>query len=102
MVDLAGSERAKRTGNTGIELKEAGDINNSLMELQKTMKKLRENQQRCHGDKQYIGYRDSDLTWLFKTNFEDGSSVRMVVCVQQLPEEYDETLVAMRLSVAVD
>lgn len=31
IVDLAGSERTKNTGNTGERLKEAGNINKSLM-----------------------------------------------------------------------
>lgn len=43
LVDLAGSERTKRTKNTGSRLKEAGNINSSLMALRNCMEVLREN-----------------------------------------------------------
>jgi kinesin family protein 23 len=42
-VDLAGSERTKRTKNTGSRLREAGNINSSLMALRNCMETLREN-----------------------------------------------------------
>ena len=44
LVDLAGSERTSRTGNAGYALKEAGRINNSLMNLRRCMERLREHQ----------------------------------------------------------
>ena len=44
LVDLAGSERTGRTGNSGDRLKEAGNINNSLMALRACIEALRENQ----------------------------------------------------------
>ena len=43
LVDLAGSERTKRTKNTGSRLREAGNINSSLMALRNCMEVLREN-----------------------------------------------------------
>lgn len=43
LVDLAGSERSKRTKNTGSRLREAGNINSSLMALRNCMEVLREN-----------------------------------------------------------
>lgn len=43
LVDLAGSERTKRTKNTGSRLREAGNINSSLMALRNCMETLREN-----------------------------------------------------------
>ena len=43
LVDLAGSERTKRTKNTGSRLREAGNINSSLMALRNCMEALREN-----------------------------------------------------------
>lgn len=47
MVDLAGSERTSRTNNDGERLREAGNINTSLMVLRTCLETLRDNQQ--HG-----------------------------------------------------
>ena len=44
LVDLAGSERTNRTKNAGDRLKEAGQINQSLMVLRQCIDILRENQ----------------------------------------------------------
>lgn len=44
LVDLAGGERTSRTKNTGQRLREAGNINNSLMTLRYCLEILRENQ----------------------------------------------------------
>jgi len=44
IVDLAGSERSSNTESTGERLKEAGNINKSLMVLGQCMEVLRRNQ----------------------------------------------------------
>ncbi|KAH8086663.1 P-loop containing nucleoside triphosphate hydrolase protein [Cristinia sonorae] len=44
LVDLAGSERTKHTQTTGDRLREAGNINNSLMVLGQCMETMRNNQ----------------------------------------------------------
>src|ERR1700721_3111649 len=46
LVDLAGSERTKHTHTTGDRLKEAGNINKSLMVLGQCMEVMRANQRR--------------------------------------------------------
>ena len=46
LVDLAGSERTKYTQTTGDRLKEAGNINKSLMVLGQCMEVMRSNQRR--------------------------------------------------------
>ncbi|THU91649.1 kinesin-domain-containing protein [Dendrothele bispora CBS 962.96] len=46
LVDLAGSERTKHTHTTGDRLKEAGNINKSLMVLGQCLDTLRSNQKR--------------------------------------------------------
>ena len=79
LVDLAGSERCKRTGNTDKALKEAGKINNSLMNLRRCMERLRENQKT--GRNGAVPYRDDRLTHLFRNYFEGIGSVKMIVCV---------------------
>lgn len=45
-MDLAGSERTKHTHTTGDRLKEAGNINKSLMVLGQCMEILRSNQRK--------------------------------------------------------
>src|ERR1700722_4888575 len=46
LVDLAGSERTKHTQTTGDRLREAGNINKSLMVLGQCMEVMRANQRR--------------------------------------------------------
>ncbi|XP_041767806.1 kinesin-like protein KIF23 [Anopheles merus] len=96
LVDLAGSERTNRTGNTGQRLREAGNINNSLMTLRTCLEILRENQQTCGGKK--VPYRDSKITHLFKNYFDGEGQVRMIVCVNPRAEDYDETAQVMKFA----
>jgi len=44
-----------------------------------------------------VPYRDSRLTHLFKNYFDGEGKVRMVVCINPSANEYDETVVRMRL-----
>lgn len=92
LVDLAGSERTNRTKNTGQRLREAGNINNSLMTLRSCLEILRENQ--MQGTSKMVPYRDSKLTHLFKNYFDGEGQVRMVVCVNPRADDYDETIVS--------
>ncbi len=68
LVDLAGSERTSRTGNTGDRLREAGNINNSLMNLRTCIERLRENQKT--GKTGNVPYRNDKITHLFRNYFE--------------------------------
>ncbi|XP_013146270.1 PREDICTED: kinesin-like protein KIF23 [Papilio polytes] len=96
LVDLAGSERTNRTKNTGQRLKEAGNINKSLMTLRSCLELLRENQ--LFGAKNKVPYRESKITHLFKNFFEGEGQVRMIVCANPRAEDYDETLQVMRFA----
>lgn len=96
LVDLAGSERTNRTKNTGQRLREAGNINKSLMTLRTCLELLRENQ--ANGANNMVPYRESKITHLFKNFFEGEGQVRMVVCVNPRAEDYDETLQVMRFA----
>lgn len=96
LVDLAGSERLSRTQNTGQRLKEAGNINNSLMTLRNCLELLRENQ--MHGSFKKIPYRDSKLTNLFKNYFDGHGTVKMIVCVNPRIEDYDENSQVMKFA----
>ncbi|XP_012273994.1 kinesin-like protein KIF23 isoform X2 [Orussus abietinus] len=96
LVDLAGSERTNRTKNTGQRLREAGNINNSLMTLRSCLEILRENQ--TQGSNKMVPYRDSKLTHLFKNYFDGEGQVRMIVCVNPRADDYDETIQVMKFA----
>ncbi|KAG0415416.1 hypothetical protein HPB47_007428, partial [Ixodes persulcatus] len=94
LVDLAGSERTDRTGSTGYRLREAGNINSSLMVLRTCIEILRENQTTGSNKP----YRDTKLTHLFKNFFDGEGKVRMIVCVNPRPDDYDETFHVMKFA----
>ncbi|XP_039267147.2 kinesin-like protein KIF23 [Styela clava] len=96
LVDLAGSERLARTGAGGERLREAGNINSSLMTLRRCLEQLRENQ-RNNGQEMVI-YRNSKVTHLFKMYFEGRGQVKMVVCVNPNIREYDENVHVMQFA----
>ncbi|KAF8953588.1 hypothetical protein BGZ52_007451 [Haplosporangium bisporale] len=83
IVDLAGSERMRNTQSTGQRLKEAGDINNSIMKTTP------------------VPYHLSKLTQLFQNNFEDrskNSQVAVLVNVNPTGSDYEETIQTLRFS----
>ncbi|KAF3688763.1 Kinesin-like protein KIF23 Kinesin-like protein 5 Mitotic kinesin-like protein 1 [Channa argus] len=90
LVDLAGSERTGRTGAEGTRIREAGNINQSLLNLRTCIEILRENQM-C-GTNKMVPYRDSKITHLFKNYFDGEGKVRMIVCVNPKADDYEETL----------
>lgn len=78
IVDLAGSERVVNTGTSGERLKEAGNINKSLMVLGQCMETLRKNQEDSIKGKRpsIVPFRHSKLTELFQSFFTgDGTAV---------------------------
>ncbi|CAK9817767.1 Kinesin-like protein KIF23 [Anthophora quadrimaculata] len=96
LVDLAGSERTNRSKNTGQRLREAGNINNSLMTLRTCLEILRENQ--TQGTNKIVPYRDSKITHLFKNYFDGEGNVRMIVCVNPSIDDYDETVQVLKFA----
>ncbi|VDN28031.1 unnamed protein product [Cylicostephanus goldi] len=90
LVDLAGSERTKRTNNVGDRLAEAASINKSLMVLRQCIDKLRRNQR--SGTSETIPYRDAKLTMLFKNFFEGCGKIRMIICANPKPSDFEENL----------
>uniref|UniRef100_A0A3P8VKE4 Kinesin-like protein n=1 Tax=Cynoglossus semilaevis TaxID=244447 RepID=A0A3P8VKE4_CYNSE len=96
LVDLAGSERTSRTKAEGSRLREAGNINQSLMTLRTCMEVLRENQ--MYGTNKMVPYRDSKITHLFKNYFDGEGKVRMIVCVNPKADDYEETMLVMRFA----
>uniref|UniRef100_A0A673BAK5 Kinesin-like protein n=1 Tax=Sphaeramia orbicularis TaxID=375764 RepID=A0A673BAK5_9TELE len=96
LVDLAGSERTSRTRAEGSRLREAGNINQSLMTLRTCIEVLRENQ--MYGTNKMVPYRDSKVTHLFKNYFDGEGKVRMIVCVNPKADDYEESSLVMRFA----
>lgn len=96
LVDLAGSERTNRTGTTGERLKEASNINNSLMSLRNCLDILRENQK--NKTNKVVPYRENKLTHLFKNYFEGEGHVSMIICLNPSADEYDETVHVLKFA----
>ncbi|MEQ2220102.1 hypothetical protein ILYODFUR_001885 [Ilyodon furcidens] len=97
LCDLAGSERCNKTKTFGERLKEAGNINNSLLILGKCINFLRNNQT----DRMKVGYipfRESKLTKLFQAFFCGKGMASMIVNINQCASTYDETLHVMKFS----
>uniref|UniRef100_A0A6I8R0T8 Kinesin-like protein n=1 Tax=Xenopus tropicalis TaxID=8364 RepID=A0A6I8R0T8_XENTR len=93
LVDLAGSERTNRTKAEGSRLREAGNINQSLMTLRTCIEVLRENQLFT-----ITNFLDSKLTHLFKNYFDGEGKVRMIVCVNPKADDFEESLQVMRFA----
>ncbi len=89
-VDLAGSERVKKTGSTGIILKEANYINKSLTFLEQVVVSLTDKKK--SKTKEHIPYRQSKLTHLLKDSI--GGNCRTVMIATMWPEysHLNETL----------
>ncbi|XP_056134870.1 kinesin-like protein KIF23 [Lampris incognitus] len=96
LVDLAGSERTSRTRAEGCRLREAGNINQSLMTLRTCIEVLRENQ--LFGTKKMVPYRDSKVTHLFKNYFDGEGKVRMILCLNPKADDYEETMLVLRFA----
>ncbi|GAA5874057.1 hypothetical protein JCM16303_002675 [Sporobolomyces ruberrimus] len=99
IVDLAGSERVVNTQTTGDRLKEAGNINKSLMVLGQCMEVLRKNQERERGRKPAIvPFRHSKLTEMFQSFFIGDGKAVMIVNVNPYETGYDENTHVMKFS----
>eukprot|EP01147_Barroeca_monosierra_P000538 gene538-7872_t len=96
LVDLAGSERNVNTKATGHKLKEAANINKSIMTLGQCIEILRHNQ--SNKDDRRVPFRDSQLTRLFQAYLLGMGSVRMVVNISACASAYDETIHVLKFS----
>ncbi|XP_068184447.1 kinesin-like protein KIF20B isoform X2 [Antennarius striatus] len=96
LCDLAGSERCSKTQNKGERLKEAGNINTSLLILGKCINALRHNQQAKL--LQHVPFRESKLTHYLQGFFCGRGKVCMIVNINQCSSAYDETLNVLKFS----
>lgn len=74
LIDLAGSERVSKSGAAGMQVKESGVINASLLTLGVVINKL------ISGEA-HIPYRDSKLTRLLSTSLGGNAKTAVVVTV---------------------
>ena len=100
LVDLAGSERADSTGATGLRLKEGGNINKSLLTFINVISTLADlsgsgASSPPSGNKHYIPYRDSVLTWLLKDSLGGNSKTVILAAISPADVNYVETLVGV-------
>ncbi|XP_046888743.1 kinesin-like protein KIF20B isoform X3 [Hypomesus transpacificus] len=96
LCDLAGSERCAKTHNRGDRLKEAGNINTSLLILGKCITALRLNQQAKF--QQHVPFRESKLTHYLQGFFCGRGKACMIVNINQCASMYDETLGVLKFS----
>lgn len=91
IVDLAGAERVNRTKATGFQMKEANNINMSLMNLWRCLNAMKK---KSGESVDIIPFRESKLTHLLMPLLSRASvgGVVMIACVNPQPDDYDETL----------
>ena len=89
LVDLCGSEKIEKTGATDERLKEAQNINKSLLSLGNIISALSEK-------KRHIPYRDSKLTRLLQNCFGGNSFTSLILCCSSNSYNAGETLSTLR------
>ncbi|KAH8277860.1 hypothetical protein KR018_008771 [Drosophila ironensis] len=87
--DLAGSERVMNTGTTGLRLKEAKNINTSLMVLGRCLDAASIGKKKKH---EVIPYRESKLTMLLQAALLGKEKLAMIVTVTPVDKYYEENL----------
>ncbi|XP_067136206.1 kinesin-like protein KIF12 [Centruroides vittatus] len=92
LVDLAGSEKTKKTNSQGDVLKEANNINKSLLVLGNCISALSDPKKR-NG---HIPYRDSTLTKLLADSMSGSGMALMIACVSPHKSNVPETLNTLR------
>ncbi|XP_074453607.1 kinesin-like protein KIF14 isoform X2 [Larus michahellis] len=94
LIDLAGSECCSTAQTTGERLKEGVSINKSLLTLGKVISALSKQSQ--NGNKAFIPYRESVLTWLLKESLGGNSQTAMIATVSPAASSTEETLSTLR------
>ncbi|XP_029031952.2 kinesin-like protein KIF20B [Osmia bicornis bicornis] len=89
--DLAGSERLKKTLNIGERLKEAQNINTSLLVLGRCLKTIHEVQISKQKIEHTGPFRESKLTRLFQKALSGKEHIALIVNINPVPNLYIET-----------
>ncbi|KPI87177.1 putative kinesin [Leptomonas seymouri] len=102
--DLAGSERAATTSNTGLRLREGGNINRSLLALGAVVQSLAQQKAKERqtggkgGSKMFIPYRGSKLTRLLRDGIGGNCRTMMLFCVSPSTKQIEETVNTMKFA----
>uniref|UniRef100_A0A8C8RGR7 Kinesin family member C2 n=1 Tax=Pelusios castaneus TaxID=367368 RepID=A0A8C8RGR7_9SAUR len=91
LVDLAGSERVWKSGAQGERLKEAQNINKSLLALGEVIQALRAKQA-------HVPFRNSKLTYLLQDSLHKGNKMVMMVQISQLEKNLGETVCSLKFA----
>ncbi|XP_075776049.1 kinesin-like protein KIFC2 isoform X7 [Pelodiscus sinensis] len=91
LVDLAGSERVWKSGAQGERLKEAQNINKSLLALGEVIQALRAKQG-------HVPFRNSKLTYLLQDSLGKGNKTVMMVQVSVLEQNAGETMCSLKFA----
>lgn len=91
LVDLAGSERVGKSGAEGPRLREAQNINKSLLALGDVICALRSKQP-------YIPFRNSKLTYLLQDSLSGDSKTLMMVQVSPMGKNVNETICSLKFA----
>lgn len=86
LVDLAGSERTKKTGSSGITLKEAAFINKSLSFLEQVVVAVSDRH------REHVPYRQSKLTNLLKDSIGGNCKTLLIANIWPEPDNLEETI----------
>lgn len=89
LCDLAGSEKLKKTGASGLQLREAANINTSLLSLHMCIERLASR----HA---HVPYRNSKLTRLLQNALGGSGRACMICNVNPSATEYEETMSTLR------
>lgn len=89
---MAGSERLKKTLNIGDRLKEAQNINTSLLVLGRCLKSIYDGQMMKSRTDNIGPFRESKLTRLFQNALSGKENLALIVNINPLPNFYNETL----------
>ena len=92
LVDLAGSERTKKTGSSGITLKEATFINKSLSFLEQVVIAL------CDNKRDHVPYRQSKLTNILRDSLGGNCKTLMIANIWPEPTHLEETVSTLKFA----
>lgn len=95
LVDLAGSERQQLTATVGVRLKEAGNINKSLLALSNVINALVDI---ANGRPRHVHYRDSRLTFLLRDSLGGNAKTTIIAAVSPSPICQAETISTLRFA----
>lgn len=92
LVDLSGSERTKKTGSSGVVLKEASYINKSLSFLEQVVLAL------CDSKRDHIPYRQAKLTNYLRDSLGGNCKTVMVANVWPEKRHLEETTSTLKFA----